>query len=200
MSILNRIPIAVSNTKYCRSSSLLYWSQLAPERSTLFIAVLDRSQRSFLAWMGRRMPTERQHVLPLTIVAGGLCGLAAVAFHISIGLLQTILIEPATRAPGNWWIFWTILIPGLGGLVIGLALYFLVPSAAGSGIPQVKAAFTFSNGFIPVKETMPSSFSAWGSSGRAHHSASWGRRSTSARAWQAPWRARPDSPPRTSAA
>jgi CIC family chloride channel protein len=108
----------------------------------------------FLAWLGRRMPTERQRVLPLTIVAGGLCGLAAVAFHISIGLLQTILIEPATHAPGNWWIFWTILIPGLGGLVIGLALYFLVPSAAGSGIPQVKAAFTFRNGFIPVKETI----------------------------------------------
>lgn len=100
------------------------------------------------------MPTERQRLLALTILAGGLCGLAAVAFHISIGLLQSILIEPATHASGNTWIFWTILTPALGALAVGLALYYLVPSAAGSGIPQVKAAFTFRNGFIPVKETI----------------------------------------------
>ena len=108
----------------------------------------------FLAWLGRRMPNERQRLLALTILAGGLCGLSAVAFHISIGLLQAVLIEPATRAPGSWWIFWTILVPGLGGLIIGLALYYLVPTAAGSGIPQVKAAFTLRNGFIPLKETI----------------------------------------------
>ena len=35
----------------------------------------------FSAWLRRRMPNERQRLLALTIVAGGLCGLAAVAFH-----------------------------------------------------------------------------------------------------------------------
>ena len=39
--------------------------------------------RSFFAWLVRRMPNERQRLLAVTIVAGGLCGLAAVAFHIS---------------------------------------------------------------------------------------------------------------------
>ena len=100
------------------------------------------------------MPTERQRLLALTILAGGICGLAAVAFHMAIGLLQKLLIAPATHAPGNWWIFWTILVPGLGALVSGLGLYYLVPAAAGSGIPQVKTAYTLRNGVISLRETI----------------------------------------------
>ena len=38
----------------------------------------------FLAWLMLRMPNERQRLLVFTILAGGLCGLAAVAFHISV--------------------------------------------------------------------------------------------------------------------
>ena len=36
------------------------------------------------AWLMRRMPSERQRLLAVTIIAGGMCGLAAVAFHLSI--------------------------------------------------------------------------------------------------------------------
>ena len=108
----------------------------------------------FLAWLGRRMPNERQRLLAFTIVAGGVCGLAAVAFHLSIGLLQSVLIERATAAPGHSWIFWTIFTPAVGALIAGLGLYYIVPTAAGSGIPQVKAAYTFRNGQIPIKETV----------------------------------------------
>jgi len=49
----------------------------------------------FYAWLLRRMPTERQRLLAVTIVAGGLCGLAAVAFHKSIGWLEALLIDRA---------------------------------------------------------------------------------------------------------
>ncbi len=108
----------------------------------------------FFGWLARRMPSEQQRLLALTIVAGGLCGLAAVAFHISIGLLQTHLIEPATHAPGHWWIVWTLAVPCLGALAVGLALYHLVPTAAGSGIPQVKAAYVLRNGSITLRETV----------------------------------------------
>ena len=34
------------------------------------------------------MANERQRLLAVTILAGGLCGLAAVAFHLSIGWLE----------------------------------------------------------------------------------------------------------------
>ena len=41
-----------------------------------------------LAWFAQRMANERQRLLAVTILAGGLCGLAAVAFHLSIGWLE----------------------------------------------------------------------------------------------------------------
>jgi len=65
----------------------------------------------FLAWLMRRMPNERQRLLAVTIVAGGVCGLAAVAFHLSIGWLEALFINHANTAPGHSWIWWTILTP-----------------------------------------------------------------------------------------
>ncbi len=108
----------------------------------------------FFAWLRRRVPNERQRLLALTIVAGGLCGLAAVAFHVTCFWLYALLINRATAAPGHSWIWWTILTPALGGLIVGVALTYWVPAAAGSGIPQVKTAFTFRFGAVTLKETL----------------------------------------------
>ena len=107
-----------------------------------------------LGWLIRRVPKERQRLLAFTILAGGLCGLAAVAFHLSIGILERLLINRANAASGHSWIFWTILTPGLGGLVVGLGLTYWAPAAAGSGIPQVKVAFTLRSGVVSVRETI----------------------------------------------
>jgi CIC family chloride channel protein len=100
------------------------------------------------------MSNERQRLLAVTIIAGGLCGLAAVAFHLSIGWAESLMIDRANAAPGHSWIWWTILTPALGGLVAGLGLTYLAPAAAGSGIPQVKVAFTLRHGLITLRETI----------------------------------------------
>src|SRR3974390_2495881 len=89
----------------------------------------------------RIMPTERQRLLALTIVSGGLCGLAAVAFHVCIVKASALLIDRAEAAHGHWWIPLTVLSPALGGLVAGLGLRYWAPGAVGSGIPQVKYAY-----------------------------------------------------------
>ena len=108
----------------------------------------------FLAWAYRRLPNEQQRLLSLTIIAGGLCGLAAVAFHLSITWLERLLINHANSAPGHSWIFWTILTPGVGGLIVGLGLEYWAPAAAGSGIPQVKVAFALRSGLVTIRETI----------------------------------------------
>jgi CIC family chloride channel protein len=100
------------------------------------------------------MADERQRLLAVTILAGGLCGLAAVAFHLSIGWLEALLIDRANHAPGHWWVFFTILTPGVGGLIVGLGLTYWVPAAAGSGIPQVKVAFALRSGLVSLRETI----------------------------------------------
>lgn len=108
----------------------------------------------FVAWLIRRLPNEQQRLLAFTVLAGALCGLAAVAFHLSIGLLERLLINRANAATGHSWIFWTIVTPGIGGLIAGLGLTYWAPAAAGSGIPQVKVAFALRSGLMSVKETV----------------------------------------------
>jgi len=121
-----------------------------PQEWTGFQGVL---RRSYL-WLLRRLPTERQRLLVVTILAGGICGLAAVAFHTSIMGLEALMINRANNAPGHSWIWWTILSPTLGGLVAGVGLTYFAPAAAGSGIPQVKVAYTLRAGLVTVRETI----------------------------------------------
>ena len=100
------------------------------------------------------MPTERQRLLAVTILAGGVCGLAAVAFHLSIMGLEALFIDRANMASGHIWIWWTIISPTIGGLVAGVGLTYFAPAAAGSGIPQVKVAYTLRYGMVTVRETI----------------------------------------------
>jgi len=123
-----------------------------PERGTW--AGIPLLYARFYAWLLRRLPSERQRLLAVTILAGGICGLAAVAFHLSIMGLEALFIERANAAPGHSWIWWTILSPTIGGLVAGVGLTYFAPAAAGSGIPQVKVAYTLRHGRVTVRETI----------------------------------------------
>lgn len=102
----------------------------------------------------RLTPTERQRLLLLTILSGGLCGLAAVAFHVSIDKSSALLIDRAVAAPNYHWIYLTILTPTLGGLIAGLGLRYWAPGAVGSGIPQVKLAYARHAGRVPMRDAI----------------------------------------------
>jgi CIC family chloride channel protein len=108
----------------------------------------------FYSWLLRRLPSERQRLLAVTILAGGICGLAAVAFHLSIMGLEVIFIDRANAAAGHSWIWWTIVCPASGGLVAGIGLTYFAPAAAGSGIPQVKVAYSLRHGNVTIRETV----------------------------------------------
>ena len=115
----------------------------------------SRSIRDKLAALVLRLvPTERQRLLALTILSGGLCGLAAVAFHVGIDKASVLLIDRAASAPHHSWIYLTILTPALGGLVAGLGLRYWAPGAVGSGIPQVKLAYAREAGRVPMRDAI----------------------------------------------
>jgi chloride channel protein, CIC family len=152
---LSVVPFLIPN----RSDSLLLYlkcdallGEVSP-KLRIWAGIEGLSSR-FFAWLRRRLPSERQRLLAITIVAGGLCGLVAVAFHLSCFRLYALLIDRANAAPGRSWIWWTILTPALGGLVAGVGLTYWVPAAAGSGIPQVKTAYTFRFGAVTMKEAV----------------------------------------------
>ncbi len=100
----------------------------------------------------RIVPTEPQRLFALTMVIGLTCGLAAVAFHLSIRLLEMNLIARAMAAPGNSWMGWTIVTPTIGGMICGALLQYVVPNARGSGIPQVKAVFALREGRLRFRD------------------------------------------------
>ena len=91
------------------------------------------------------MANERQRLLAVTILAGGLCGLSAVAFHLTIAWLENLMINRANFAHGHTWIFWTILTPGIGGLIVRSRTHILGASCGGfrhsAGKGRIYAAF-----------------------------------------------------------
>jgi len=113
---------------------------------------------SVLNWLRslllRLTPTEHQRLLVRTVVSGGLCWLVAVSFHVGIVKAQAVLVNSALSASYPSWIYWTILTPALGGLLVGLALHYWVPGAVGSGVPQVKLAYARYAGHIPFRDAV----------------------------------------------
>lgn len=99
-----------------------------------------------------RLPLrESQKLHLLTFLIGGVCGLAAVAFHWLLEVLQNGVIYRAAAVEGPLLIPLLLLIPALGGLIAGVGLHFFAPEARGSGIPQVKTAFLLEGGRIPAR-------------------------------------------------
>ncbi|HEU4726626.1 MAG TPA: chloride channel protein [Kofleriaceae bacterium] len=109
---------------------------------------------SWLAAKQRLVPSERQRLFGLTIAIGGVCGLAAVAFHLAIEAAARLTIEPAMAAAGHAWIGWTLAVPTAGGLAAGVLLYHVVPNARGSGIPQVKVAYAATGGRLRLRDSL----------------------------------------------
>ncbi len=119
------------------------WSSRAAAASGLVARLLRRA-----------VPNDRQRLFALTVVIGGACGLAAVAFHGLIVLVSSLAIDPALAAPGRSWIWWTLLVPTAGGLAAGLLLQYVVPNARGSGIPQVKVAYAGRSGPLRLRDSV----------------------------------------------
>lgn len=94
---------------------------------------------------------DGQRFLALCICAGVLCGLVGVSFHLAITNLFNGLFG-FYQGLGVWAIPAMILSPALAGLVVGLMIRYVSPTAAGSGIPQTKAAYHQNFGVIKTTE------------------------------------------------
>jgi CIC family chloride channel protein len=110
--------------------------------------------RTWLAAKQRLVPNEWQRLFALTILIGGVCGLAAVAFHLGIDLVARATIDRAMAASGSTWIAWTLCVPAAGGLAAGILLHRVVPAARGSGIPQVKVAYAAHGGRLRLRDSI----------------------------------------------
>ncbi len=119
--------------------------------------VADAYRRVFRAWLAaaqRMIPSERQRLFGITIAIGGVCGVVAVAFHVAIQALSAATIDRALALDGHAWIGWTLAVPTAGALIAGIVLQRVVPAARGSGIPQIKVAYTAPAGRLRLRDSL----------------------------------------------
>lgn len=100
--------------------------------------------------------TDTQRYLIIWVIAGLACGLAAVGFHLTIDLIfRTVKgLGRAWGGEGLGFLVFMGLAPSVGGLVTGLVLQYLAPTAAGSGIPQTKARYYRDFGNFKLREAV----------------------------------------------
>ncbi|MGE9269329.1 MAG: chloride channel protein, partial [Verrucomicrobiales bacterium] len=98
-------------------------------------------------WMLRRL-SDGQRFGALCVLAGLLCGLTAVLFHFAIHYLFHWLWDEASKREPREFVAILLAAPTLAGLAVGLGVRFFAPQAAGSGIPQTKAAYYNEGGKI----------------------------------------------------
>ncbi|MBK1826916.1 chloride channel protein [Haloferula rosea] len=110
----------------------------------------EKKKRTLPDWMRRRM-SDGQRFGALCVLAGLLCGLTAVLFHYAIHhLFHWLWHEASTRDPREFAII-LLAAPTLAGLAVGIGVQFFAPEAAGSGIPQTKAAYYNDGGKISFR-------------------------------------------------
>lgn len=97
-----------------------------------------------------RLPANQKYFV-LTVTIAVACGLVAVSYHFLIRLISANLIERAMVMSGPSRVVWMLIIPTAGGLAAGLLIYYFAPEARGSGIPQVKIAYSLNYGKVPMR-------------------------------------------------
>jgi len=103
-------------------------------------------------WMRGRFD-DTQRFLMLCICAGVVCGLIGVSFHLAITEVFDSLFG-LFQGLGLWAIPAMVLAPALAGLLVGLMIRYVAPTASGSGIPQTKAAYYQNFGVIKLSEAI----------------------------------------------
>jgi len=110
-------------------------------------------QRVLDYFRGLRLPRLNRHVinLLLALLIGILSGYGAVLFRFIIQFIQWLFYQHkqdfltfSHELPA----FLIVLIPALGGLIVGLLVYFGAREAKGHGVPEVMEAVALRGGFI----------------------------------------------------
>ncbi|NOZ61397.1 MAG: CBS domain-containing protein [Calditrichaeota bacterium] len=95
--------------------------------------------------------SQTTYILILGIIVGVLSGFVAVGFRLLIAFFQTFSIKESSGILGALQqlpIWWKILLPVLGGAIVGPIIYFFAREAKGHGVPEVMQAIALKNGVI----------------------------------------------------
>jgi CIC family chloride channel protein len=86
--------------------------------------------------------------LTLSIIVGAIAGLGAVGFRWLIGAVQTLFFSNGAEYLGFMGPYYIILLPAVGGLIVGLIIRLGAREAKGHGVPEVMEAAVLKGGRI----------------------------------------------------
>lgn len=108
------------------------------------------SQKSNI-FLDRAKLTEHTFMIIVAIIIGVFAGFAAIGIRALIEGISNLSFEGSGSYLENiistsW--YWIILIPAIGGLIVGPLIYFFAPEAKGHGVPEVMQAILLKGGSI----------------------------------------------------
>ncbi|MEE9431965.1 MAG: chloride channel protein [Melioribacteraceae bacterium] len=113
-----------------------------------FFANLSKQASSLLE---KAKLTEHTFMIIVAIIIGVLAGFAAIGIRTLIETISHFSFSGAGNylenvASTHW--YWLIIIPALGGLIVGPIIHFFAPEAKGHGVPEVMQAILLRGGVI----------------------------------------------------
>lgn len=122
--------------------------------------------------LDRLQPSEQVVLFITALLVGITTGVGAVAFRYLIDGVQWIGYDWIPDITSSWGSLYVVLVPAVGGLLVGLLVYFFAREAKGHGVPEVMEAVALKGGrirpIVAVVKSVASSISigSGGSVGR----------------------------------
>ena len=106
------------------------------------------------AYFERLKLTEHTFMIIVAIIIGVLAGFSAIGIRFLIKEISAISFQGEGNILDNimntsW--YWILIIPALGGIVVGPIIYFFAPEAKGHGVPEVMQALLLKGGNIRAR-------------------------------------------------
>ena len=111
---------------------------------SLYRRILTRFGR----WLNRRQPSEEVVLFGTALLVGLGAGVGAVIFRYLIQAVGWIGYTWFPSVTSDWGNAYVVIVPAIGGLIVGLLVYFFAPEAKGHGVPEVMEAVAIHGGRI----------------------------------------------------
>jgi len=104
---------------------------------------------------------DSSFLIAIAALIGVGTGFAAIGFKMLIGLSHSLFFSGGESILGSFLgRYYIILIPALGGLVVGPLVYFLAREAKGHGVPEVMAAVAEKDGILRPRLVLVKAFAS----------------------------------------
>jgi len=99
-------------------------------------------------WLNRRQPPEEVVIFATALLVGLGAGIGAVVFRYLIQAVSWVGYTWFPSVTSNWGNAYVVIVPAVGGLIVGLLVYFFAREAKGHGVPEVMEAVAIHGGRI----------------------------------------------------